>query len=58
VTELVGGLLVRASGDAPDVGAAASLLLLLTLIALALVAVVLRRSGDSSSDMAATLTAG
>ena len=42
----------------PDVGAAATLMLLLTLVALALVALVLRRSGDSSSDVAATLAAG
>jgi putrescine transport system permease protein len=42
----------------PDVGAAATLMLLLTLVALAIVAVVLRRSGDSSTDVAATLTGG
>jgi ABC-type spermidine/putrescine transport system permease subunit II len=42
----------------PDVGAAATLMLLLTLVALALVALVLRRSGDSSSDVAATLAGG
>ena len=42
----------------PDVGAAATLMLLLTLVALALVALVLRRSGDTSSDVAATLAGG
>jgi ABC-type spermidine/putrescine transport system permease subunit II len=42
----------------PDVGAAASLMLLLTLVALAIVALVLRRSGDTSSEVAATLAGG
>jgi len=40
----------------PDIAAAATLMLGLTLFALALVAVVLRRGGDSASDVAATLT--
>ncbi len=39
----------------PDIGAAASLMLLVTLIALALVALVLRRSGESSKDIVTTL---
>ena len=42
----------------PDIGAAATVMLLLTLVALALVGLVLRRSGDSSTDVAATLTGG
>ena len=42
----------------PDIGAAATLMLVLTLFALAVVAFVLRRSGESSSDVAATLTGG
>jgi ABC-type spermidine/putrescine transport system permease subunit II len=42
----------------PDIGAAATLMLALTLVALGIVALVLRRSGDSSSDVAATLTGG
>jgi ABC-type spermidine/putrescine transport system permease subunit I len=40
----------------PDVAAASTVLLGVTLVALGLVAFVLRRSGDSSSDVAATLT--
>jgi ABC-type spermidine/putrescine transport system permease subunit II len=40
----------------PDIGAASTLLLGLTLLALALVVVVLKRSGDSSTEIAATLT--
>jgi putrescine transport system permease protein len=40
----------------PEVGAMASVLIALTLLALVLVAVVLRRSGDDSSKIAATLT--
>ena len=41
----------------PDIGAAATLMLVLTLVALAFVAFVLRRGGDSAGDVAATLTA-
>ena len=40
----------------PDIGAASTIMLGLTLVALGLVVVVLKRSGDSSSDIAATLT--
>ena len=40
----------------PDIGAAASLMLGVTLLALMLVALVLRRSGESSKDIATTLT--
>jgi spermidine/putrescine transport system permease protein len=40
----------------PDVAAASTVLLGVTLVALGLVAFVLRRSGESSSDVAATLT--
>ena len=42
----------------PDIAAAATLMLGLTLFALGSVAFVLRRSGDSSSEIAATLTGG
>ena len=42
----------------PDIGAAATLMLVLTLFALGVVAFVLRRSGETSSDVAATLTGG
>jgi putrescine transport system permease protein len=42
----------------PDVGAASTIMLGLTLVALGLVAMVLRRSGDSSTEIAATLTGG
>jgi ABC-type spermidine/putrescine transport system permease subunit II len=41
----------------PDIGAASTIMLGLTLLALGLVVVVLRRSGDSSTEIAATLTA-
>jgi ABC-type spermidine/putrescine transport system permease subunit II len=40
----------------PDIGAASTIMLGLTLLALALVVVVLKRSGDSSSEIAATIT--
>jgi ABC-type spermidine/putrescine transport system permease subunit II len=40
----------------PDIGAASTIMLGLTLLALGLVAMVLRRSGDSSTEIAATLT--
>jgi ABC-type spermidine/putrescine transport system permease subunit II len=42
----------------PDLAAASTLILLATLFALAVVVAVLRRSGDSSTDIAATLTGG
>jgi ABC-type spermidine/putrescine transport system permease subunit II len=40
----------------PDIGAASTLLLALTLVALGLVVMVLKRSGDSSTEIAATIT--
>ena len=42
----------------PDLGAAAALMLGFTLLSLFLVALVLRRSGDSAEKVAATLTGG
>ena len=42
----------------PDIGAASTIMLGLTLLALGLVVLVLRRSGDSSTEIAATLTGG
>lgn len=42
----------------PDLAAASTLILLATLVALGSVVFVLRRSGDSSSEIAATLTGG
>jgi putrescine transport system permease protein len=42
----------------PDVGAASTIMLGLTLVALGLVVVVLKRSGDSSTEIAATITGG
>jgi len=42
----------------PDIGAASTIMLGLTLLALGLVAMVLKRSGDSSTEIAATLTGG
>lgn len=46
------------SGLRPEVAAVSSVLLLLTLGALAVVAVVLKRAGDSSTDIANTLAGG
>ncbi len=40
----------------PDIGAAATLMFLVTLLALGLVAFVLRRAGDSSTEIAGTIT--
>ncbi|MBK9178490.1 MAG: ABC transporter permease [Acidimicrobiales bacterium] len=40
----------------PDVAAISTVMLLLTLVALAVVALVLRRSGESAEDIAATIT--
>ncbi len=40
----------------PDIAAASTMMLLVTLVALGLVVVVLKRAGDSSSDIAATIT--
>jgi ABC-type spermidine/putrescine transport system permease subunit II len=42
----------------PDIGAASTIMLGLTLVALGLVVVVLKRSGDSSTEIAATITGG
>jgi ABC-type spermidine/putrescine transport system permease subunit II len=42
----------------PDIGAASTIMLGLTLLALGLVVVVLKRSGDSSTEIAATITGG
>jgi putrescine transport system permease protein len=49
---------LRRSLIKPEVGAMSTVILLLTLVALSLVALVLRRSGDSSSKIAATFTGG
>ena len=40
----------------PDIGAAATLMFLVTLLALGLVALVLRRAGDTGSEIATTIT--
>lgn len=42
----------------PDIAAVSTLMFLLTLFAIAMVAVVLRRGGDSSSDIAKTMAGG
>jgi ABC-type spermidine/putrescine transport system permease subunit II len=42
----------------PDIAAVSTLMFLLTLFAIGLVALVLRRGGDSSSDIAATMAGG
>ncbi len=47
---------LRRSVIRPEIGAMSSVLLALTLFALILVALVLRRSGDDSSKIAATFT--
>ena len=46
------------SGLRPEIAAVSTLMLLLTLAALALVAVVLKRSGDSATDIARTMAGG
>ena len=46
------------SGLRPEVAAVSTLLLALTLVALAVVALVLKRSGDSAVDIAKTVTGG
>ncbi|GAA0313120.1 ABC transporter permease subunit [Kineococcus aurantiacus] len=46
------------AGLRPEIAAVSTLLLLLTLVALAVVALVLRRSGDSASDIARTMAGG
>lgn len=45
-------------GLKPEVAAVSAVMFLLTLLALAVVALVLRRSGESSKDIAATMTGG
>lgn len=46
------------SGLRPEIAAVSTLMLLLTLFALAVVAIVLKRSGDSSTDIARTIAGG
>jgi len=46
------------AGLRPEIAAVSTLLLVLTLVALAVVALVLRRSGDSPSDIARTMAGG
>ena len=46
------------SGLRPEIAAVSTVMLVLTLAALALVAVVLRRSGDSATDIARTMGGG
>jgi len=46
------------SGLRPEIAAMSTIMLILTLFALALVAVVLRRSGDSAADIARTMGGG
>lgn len=46
------------SGLRPEVAAVSTIMLILTLIALAVVAVVLRRAGDSATDIARTMGGG
>ena len=42
----------------PEIAAVSTIMFLLTLVALAVVALVLRRSGDSSTDIARTIAGG
>lgn len=46
------------SGLRPEIASVSTLMLLLTLIALAIVAIVLKRAGDSSADIARTMAGG
>lgn len=46
------------SGLRPEIAAVSTIMLLLTLVALALVALVLRRAGDSATQIARTMTGG
>lgn len=46
------------AGLRPEIAAVSTLMLLLTLVALGVVALVLRRSGDSASDIARTMAGG
>lgn len=46
------------SGMKPEIAAVSTLMLVLTLLALAVVAIVLRRAGDSTTEIAQTMTGG
>ncbi|MDE0545260.1 ABC transporter permease [Microbacterium sp. C7(2022)] len=46
------------SGLRPEIAAVSTIMLLLTLVALALVALVLKRAGDSATEIARTMTGG
>ena len=46
------------SGLRPEIAAVSTIMLLLTLVALAVVALVLRRAGDSATQIARTMTGG
>lgn len=46
------------SGMKPEIAAVSTIMLLITLLALALVAFVLRRAGDSNTEIAQTMTGG
>ena len=46
------------SGMRPEIASVSTIMLLLTLIALAIVAFVLRRAGDSATQIARTMTGG
>ncbi|WP_367948291.1 ABC transporter permease [Microbacterium hominis] len=46
------------SGMRPEIAAVSTVMLLLTLVALALVALVLKRAGDSATEIARTMTGG
>lgn len=46
------------SGLRPEVAAVSTIMLLLTLVALAIVAIVLKRAGDSATDIARTMAGG
>lgn len=46
------------SGLRPEIAAVSTIMLLLTLVALAIVAIVLRRAGDSATQIARTMTGG
>jgi putrescine transport system permease protein len=46
------------SGLRPEIAAVSTIMLVITLLALAIVAVVLKRSGDSASEIAKTVTGG
>ena len=46
------------SGLRPEIAAVSTIMLVLTLLALALVAVVLKRAGDSATEIARTMAGG